>query len=449
MVTSGNADISGTLKAGTADAFQVATNGNITAGTYNSQTISSTASLTGTLSVAGQVSATANTTSLSLTGTPNNAGNTSLMQVGSAIASGNSAVNGGTYIGLNAPSSGAGSAADFVNLQINGVSKFLVSNNGTVTATTFIGALTGNASTASALAANPTDCSANQFANVIAANGNLTCAALTDADIPNNITIDLATLATSATALAANPTDCAANQFANAIAASGNLTCAALTDADVPDTLTIGASSTVADGALSVNVTKLGSTIDLATAEVAGNLKATNLQTAGADLGAANVNIDLSNTNASFVTNLTVDGTITAATFSGALSGNATTATALAADPTDCAANQFATTIAASGNLTCAALKANNLPSAAADLGAADVTINLGNTNGTFNTNITTDGTVTATTFIGALTGNASTASALAANPTDCSANQFANVIAANGNLTRSEERRVGKECRL
>nr|MBA3758419.1 tail fiber domain-containing protein [Candidatus Saccharibacteria bacterium] len=123
-------------------------------------------------------------------------------------------------------------------------------------------------------------------------------------------------------------------------------------------------------------------------------------------------------------------------TFVGAVTGNASTATALAANPTDCSANQFATTIAANGNLTCAAIAANNLPSVAADLGAANVTINFGNTNGAFNTNIITDGTITATTFIGAVTGNASTASALAADPSDCSANQFAITIAANGNLT-------------
>jgi hypothetical protein len=47
---------------------------------------------------------------------------------------------------------------------------------GTVTAPTFVGALTGNASTATALANNPTDCSTNQYANAIAASGNLTCA---------------------------------------------------------------------------------------------------------------------------------------------------------------------------------------------------------------------------------------------------------------------------------
>jgi len=48
------------------------------------------------------------------------------------------------------------------------------------------GSTTGNAATATALAANPTDCSSNQFANAIAANGNLTCAALAAADLPSN-----------------------------------------------------------------------------------------------------------------------------------------------------------------------------------------------------------------------------------------------------------------------
>ena len=41
------------------------------------------------------------------------------------------------------------------------------------------GSTTGNAATATALASNPADCSANQFANTIAANGDLSCAALT------------------------------------------------------------------------------------------------------------------------------------------------------------------------------------------------------------------------------------------------------------------------------
>ncbi len=60
----------------------------------------------------------------------------------------------------------------------------------------------------------------------------------------------------------------------------------------------------------------------------------------------------------------TVSGLLTAktVTVTGALTatvtGNADTATALASNPTDCSSNQFATGIAASGNLSCAALAA-------------------------------------------------------------------------------------------
>jgi hypothetical protein len=64
----------------------------------------------------------------------------------------------------------------------------------------------------------------------------------------------------------------------------------------------------------------------------------------------------------------TFTGTVTG-TFSGNItgdvtgnvSGNAGTATALAANPTDCGANTYATTIAASGNLTCAAITNGSL----------------------------------------------------------------------------------------
>lgn len=66
-------------------------------------------------------------------------------------------------------------------------------STGTLAATVFSGNLTGNvtgnADTATALNANPTDCSSNEFANAIAANGDLTCAAIADADVPNTITV--------------------------------------------------------------------------------------------------------------------------------------------------------------------------------------------------------------------------------------------------------------------
>lgn len=55
--------------------------------------------------------------------------------------------------------------------------------SGDFAAGTITAALTGNASTASALAANPGDCGAGTKATAIAANGDLTCSAVADADI--------------------------------------------------------------------------------------------------------------------------------------------------------------------------------------------------------------------------------------------------------------------------
>ncbi len=106
----------------------------------------------------------------------------------------------------------------------------------------------GPATTATALAADPADCAANQFATTISASGALTCAALVDADVPNTITVDLSAAASdltctaciggtevdestlaavpTASALAANPTACTAGDFVTDIAADGTLTCA-------------------------------------------------------------------------------------------------------------------------------------------------------------------------------------------------------------------------------
>lgn len=53
----GNLDVSGTLFAGTSNAFQVAANGDITSGLLNGQTISSSANFTGTLVAAGLITA--------------------------------------------------------------------------------------------------------------------------------------------------------------------------------------------------------------------------------------------------------------------------------------------------------------------------------------------------------------------------------------------------------
>ena len=101
-----------------------------------------------------------------------------------------------TFVALGTSATGSLAPATDAGLTYNATTDAL-------TATTFVGGLTGNvtgnADTATALASNPTDCGANTFATTIAANGNLTCASLTDADIPNTITVDAATLAGTVT----------------------------------------------------------------------------------------------------------------------------------------------------------------------------------------------------------------------------------------------------------
>jgi hypothetical protein len=128
-----------------------------------------------------------------------------------------------------------------------------------------------------------------------------------------------------------------------------------------------------------------------------------------------------------------VTGNVTGS--SGSTTGNAATATAFAANPTDCAVNQYATTIAANGNLTCSTpagsisgLTTNYLAKASSATAIANSSI-LDNGSA-----ISTSLNITAPTFIGALTGNASTATALAANGTNCSAGQAAQGVDASGN---------------
>jgi hypothetical protein len=58
----------------------------------------------------------------------------SLLRLGNAITSGNATTNGGTYLGINLPGSGAGSAADFLNFQKNNTLELKVDNSGVLTA---------------------------------------------------------------------------------------------------------------------------------------------------------------------------------------------------------------------------------------------------------------------------------------------------------------------------
>lgn len=188
------------------------------------------------------------------------------------------------------------------------------------------------ADAADALAADPTDCAATNFATTIAANGDLTCAAITDADVPNNITVDLAA---AATALAANGTNCSAGDAAAGVDASGNAEgcftpggggggdSIRVEDGDNAGTFTAMSDADFDDSG-DINFTRTAGPPDVISATVRPNSVALGTDTTGGY--AASVS----------------EG------------GPATTATALAADPADCAANNYAKTIGANGDLGCA-----------------------------------------------------------------------------------------------
>lgn len=115
----------------------------------------------------------------------------------------------------------------------------------------------------------------------------------------------------------------------------------------------------LAGAQITTNPTVTGRGTNLAT-QVTGVLGAVN-----GGLGVANNAAATLTRSGSHALTITTTGTtgVTLPT-TGTLAttaGNVATATALAADPTDCGANTFATTIAASGNLTCAQPAVTNL----------------------------------------------------------------------------------------
>lgn len=66
---------------------------------------------------------------LGLTGAPINNATSSQVRLGSAIAGGNVAANGGTYFGINGAAAGAGSAADLMLVQANGLDLLRIQAN--------------------------------------------------------------------------------------------------------------------------------------------------------------------------------------------------------------------------------------------------------------------------------------------------------------------------------
>ncbi len=201
-----------------------------------------------------------------------------------------------------------------------------------ITATSFIGAVTGNAATATAFAADPVDCAFGTFAVGIAANGDLTCATVGG----GGGAIVLTDLSATAPIQYNNTTG------VFSMPASTNSMDGYLSGAD--HTTFAAKQDTVSIGNFSASPSAKGLTLAIA---------AINLDPA-----------DATHPGGVSIGTQTFAGTKTfSSTVSASISGNAATATAFASNPTDCGSNAYTTAIDASGNLTCASITDASLSS--------------------------------------------------------------------------------------
>jgi len=140
-------DLSGTiftLAASSGSSQTVSTGATVSILKGASNNLTTTASATDTVTVdivsnpsfSGTVTASNSSgVALAVSGTPTVSATQSLVQIGNAIAGGNNtAGTGGTYVGINEPSSGAGSTADFLNFQNNNTVELKVTSAGQITA---------------------------------------------------------------------------------------------------------------------------------------------------------------------------------------------------------------------------------------------------------------------------------------------------------------------------
>lgn len=114
----------------------------------------------------------------------------------------------------------------------------------------------------------------------------------------------------------------------------------------------------------------------------------------------------LTNLNASNLASGTVPSARLSGTYSINISGSATTATSLAANPADCAAGAFAQAIDASGNLSCSTNGSSLTSLSPANLSAGTAGINISGNAATATTATTASTANSATNFTGALSGD-------------------------------------------
>lgn len=267
-------------------------------------------------------------------------------------------------------------------------------------------------------------------------------------------------------AFATNPTDCANNQFAHEIDTSGNLACLALVDNDVPNTITVSNYLPLAGGTLTdlLSGTELSMTYGI-TGATSTFTSTSTLAGINADSGLlfvepAQNRVGISTTSPYLAFgvegNTAIDGTLNVggtSNFIGAVTGAGGFVGDLTGNASDvsCSECLIIGTEVKAGTLTdtkyCiwddgnSQITCDSTPAGTGDiesvgdcttgdcdyftLGDLDLTYGLSGATGTFT------GYLTAVGF----TGNASSATALATNPTACT-NQFVRDLDADGTLT-------------
>lgn len=103
---------------------------------------------------------------------------------------------------------------------------------------------------------------------------------LTDAQVPNTITVDRATVATTADALTSNPADCGAGELATGIGASGALSCTASPTVTTLNATTVNIGGTAVSPSLTGTTPGIGGGALLAGGCTSGTVAVTGSTTA-------------------------------------------------------------------------------------------------------------------------------------------------------------------------
>jgi hypothetical protein len=243
--------------------------------------------------------------------------------------------------------------------------------------------------------------SASQIASAGTLTNNISGNAATATSAVSAASATTAGIASTASALASTPTQCTGSLFSTGIAANGNANCAAIPTTGVTSFNTRTGAVVPAAGDYTFSL--IGGTLSSAQVAAAGLLSNSTSGTASNLIATSNSTLTTLPSLALPYSQLSG----TPPTWNQSTTGNAATATALAVTPTGCSTNQFAISIAASGNLGC----------------TQPLYSQLGGTVPTWNQSTT---------------GNSATATALLTSPTQCSGAQFATGITSAGNANCS-----------